>query len=78
MLQSKDEAKFIVRTVLPRVCISANAFMVPSEFYLPSEIQSLARRMFLNLYTVLWLPDIREGGEGCDVLEAVWPWICVS
>lgn len=53
MLQSKDEAKFIVCIVLPRVCISANAFMVPSEFYLPSEIQSLARRMFLNLYTVL-------------------------
>lgn len=42
-LQSNDEAKFIVCIFLPHICISAIAFTAPSEFYLLSEIQSLAR-----------------------------------
>lgn len=71
LLQSKNEAKFIVYIVLPCVCISANAFTVPSV--LPAIRNPEFSQMNVSeSSTVLWLPDIWEGGEGCNVLEAVW------
>lgn len=76
--QPKDEAKFILCVVLSHVCTGVSAFMDPQELYWPWKIQTLARSPFLNLYTVLWLLVEWEGGGGCHLLEAVWPWISVS
>lgn len=58
--------------LLSRVCFNVSAFMFTESFNSHLRTSRLINASWI--YTMLWLPVEREGGEGCDLFEAVWLW----